>query len=481
MFDVALRMILNLKTKNLPSTNKKSKWKFTSFNLCKQKRSRLRHGPALLICFSIMVSFPAIAEPSSKLSEWLKISFEQQSRIQHLDEQFRAGVDGSDQGFEWRNLLKAEVTQEKFSITTELADMRTYLADSDSPLDSFMSNPIDILQANLSLPFSGLFKEENRGFIRIGRFTMDQGSRRFVARNRFRNTINSFAGVQARLENNRTSMEVFYTRPTKRRVSGDWIDNDPRLDKQSKDIFWGTYFTTKLTEQDSLQLYLLGADEKRDRPTNQRFEVLTTGARLFRNPMTKSWHYDLEAVYQFGDAPALDKMSQQIDHRAKYFHASFGYSIDASWQPRISFLYHYGSGDKDPSDDESNELDHMFGVPRPDFGPTGLFRAFQRVNTSSPGIILNLQPASNIDAYVRWQRPSLAESAQGWRTTRYRNPGNLGEDHLGNQLETRVRWHIKPDRLSIDTGYVWIDAGPYMELVNKGDSHYFYVQTILRL
>ena len=28
---------------------------------------------------------------------------------------------------------------------------------------------------------------------------------------------------------------------------------------------------------------------------------------------------------------------------------------------------------------------------------------------------------------------------------------------------------------------VWVDAGPYMDMVNKGDSHYFYVQTILRL
>ena len=428
-----------------------------------------------------MVHFSAVAEPISNLSEWLKLSFEQQSRMQHLDEQFRAGVDGSDQGFEWRNTLKAEVIKEKFSITAELADMRTYLTDSDSPLDSLISNPLDILQANVTVPFSNLFKEENRGFIRLGRFTMDQGSRRFVARNRFRNTINSFAGVQARLENNRTSMEFFYTRPTKRRVSGDWIDNDPRLDKQSKDIFWGAYITTKLTEQDSLQLYLLGADEKRDRPANQRFEVLTTGARLFRNPIPKAWHYDLESVYQFGDAPALDEVSQQIDHRAKYFHLSFGYSFDASWQPRVSFLYHYGSGDKDPLDHESNELDHMFGVPRPDFGPTGLFRAFQRVNTSSPGIMLNFQPATNIDAYVRWQRPSLAESAQGWRTTRYKHPGNLGEDHLGNQFETRVRWHIMPNRLTIDSGYVWIDAGPYMDLVDKGDSHYFYLQTILRL
>ena len=422
------------------------------------------------------------AQSDSGLPDWLSLGFEQQTRFQHLDGQFRAGLDGSDQGLEWRNILKADADFEGFSVTAELADMRTYFVDSGSPLDSFTNNPLDILQANVTVPFTGLFSEEDRGFIRIGRFTMDQGSRRFVARNRFRNTINSFGGVQARLENGNTSLELFYTRPTSRRVSGDWIDNDPRLDKQSSDFFWGGFFTTQLTtEADSLQVYLLGADEKRDRPANQRFDVLSTGVRLFRNPAAGRWHYDTEALYQFGDAPALDDNSPLRDHEAHYFHLSLGYSFESSWQPRLSFIYHYGSGDKDPMDDESNELDHLFGVPRPDFGPTGLFRAFQRVNTSSPGLMLNLQPASNVDAYIRWQRPSLAEEAQGWRTTRYRHPGNLGEDFLGDQLETRVRWHLFSGKLTIDGGYAWINAGPYMDLVNKGDSHYVYLQTIVRL
>jgi hypothetical protein len=36
------------------------------------------------------------------------------------------------------------------------------------------------------------------------------------------------------------------------------------------------------------------------------------------------------------------------------------------------------------------------------------------------------------------------------------------------------------NKLTIDGGYVWINAGPYMDLVNKGDSHYVYLQTIVR-
>ena len=452
--------------------------------LYRRIRESSRRRIVLLFPTLLLVIAPPIQAQTdgSGLPDWLSLGFEQQSRMQVLNGQFRAGLDGDDQGFEWRNALTVNMDFESFSIETEIADMRTYFTDEDSPLDSFFTNPLDILQANVNIPVSGLFSEDDKGFIKIGRFTMDQGSRRFVARNRYRNTINSFAGVHAGWERGNTSIELFYTRPTQRLVDGDWIDNKPRLDKQSKDFFWGAYLTTPLTAQsDMVQLYLLGADERRDRPGNQRFDVLTTGVRLFRNPAAGEWHYDTEAVYQFGDAPALDANSALLDHKAHYFHFSLGYSFEAAWRPRLSFIYHYGSGDKDPLDNESNELDHLFGVPRPDFGPTGLFRAFQRVNTKSPGLMLNLAPARNVDAYVRWQRPSLAEETSGWRTTRYRHPGGLGETFLGDQLESRVRWHLFDNKLTVDGGYVWINAGPYMDLVDKGDSHYFYLQTIVRL
>lgn len=448
------------------------------------RQKLISHGLRFSILSNLLVFTSSVLaqNSSSNLPDWLSLGFEQQSRMQVLDGQFRAGLEGDDQGFEIRNTLTAKASFDRFIIETEIADMRTFFTASDSPLDSTTNNPLDVLQANIMFPFTGVFSAEDEGFIKVGRFTMDQGSRRFVARNRFRNTINSFAGVHAGLESGNTSVELFYTRPTLRRVDGDFGDNKPRLDKQSDDIFWGTFLTTQLTAQsDRLQLYLLGADEKRDQPSNQRFDVLSIGARFFRNPAMGRWHYDAEALYQFGDAPALDAVSALRDHEAEYLHLSLGYTFASNWQPRLSFLYHYGSGDKDPSDNESNALDHLFGVPRPDFGPTGLYRAFQRVNTKSPGLMLNLQPTSNIDAYIRVQRPELAEQAQGWTTTRFRHPGNLGETDLGTQWETRVRWNLLDDKLTIDGGYTWIDSGPYMDLVNKGDSHYFYIQTIVRL
>ena len=434
-----------------------------------------------MVCLGVLN--PAMAQDrSSSLPDWLSLSFEQQSRIQVLDGQFRAGLDGDDQGFEWRNTLQASANFDGFSVNTEFADMRTYLVDDDSPLDSFTNNPFDFLQANVSFPVSGVFSAEDEGFIKLGRFTMDQGSRRFVARNRYRNTINAFTGVQARLENGNSYIDMFYTHPTIRRVDGPRIDNDPHPDDESSDkIFWGAFLGTGLTQQDMLELYVLGLDENRKQPANQRFDVIGTGARLYRSPAAGRWNYETEAMFQSGDAPALDATSPLRDHSARYLHLTLGYTFESAWQPRLSFIYHYASGEKNPLDNESNALDHFYGVPRPDFGPTGLYRAFQRENINSPGLMLNLQPASHIDAYLRLQRYSLAAEATGWRTTRYRHPGGLGEDQLGTQLEGRLRWRFMDNKLTIDGGFAFLFAGAYMDQVNKGDSRYFYLQTIVRL
>ena len=116
----------------------------------------MRFITLLLATSSVLAAIPINAQPKSHLPDWLSLNFEQQSRMQHLDGQFRAGLSGSDQGFEMRNLLKAEATSESFSVTAEFADMRTYLVDSGTPLDSFTNNPLDILQANLTLPLLSL-------------------------------------------------------------------------------------------------------------------------------------------------------------------------------------------------------------------------------------------------------------------------------------------------------------------------------------
>ncbi len=415
---------------------------------------------------------------------FLSLEVEQQSRMQFLDGQFRAGLEGSDQALELRTLLKATLQFEKLSVVTELADMRALRADQGTPLDGTIVDPLDILQLNLRFPIANIFGRDNEGFVQVGRFTMDQGNRRWVARNRFRNTINAFSGVHASVRDGNNGFQFFYTLPTNRRNDGDLLDNKPLADNETGDThFWGLFFDTLLPgEQDHFETYLYGLNESRHAAESPlRNRLLSTGMRLFRNPQPGSWHYEGEVMLQTGDAPARQVGVGAEKQRAHYVHLETGYSFSAPWQPRLSVIYDYASGDRNPLDNENNSFDSLYGVPRTEYGPTGIYRAFVRNNINTPGLLLNLQPAKNIDAFIKLQDYSLAAEQQGWRTTRYQHPGGLGETGVGTQLETRVRWHVLGGNLTLETGFTWLDAGSYMDNIGKGDARYAYLQTILRL
>lgn len=132
------------------------------------------------------------------LPEWLDISGTQRTRYETLDGQFRAGRTGSDQMLALRTTLRLEAKSERFSAVIETIDSRQKLADTDTPIDAGMVNALELLQGYGAIRFDGPFATDSRSELRLGRQTMDVGSRRLVARNNFRNTINAFTGLHYR-------------------------------------------------------------------------------------------------------------------------------------------------------------------------------------------------------------------------------------------------------------------------------------------
>ena len=84
-----------------------------------------------------------------------------------------------------------------------------------------------------------------RSVLRAGRFTLDIGSRRLISRNRFRNTSGGFTEVEWRWTGpNNARTRASSTLPVERRVSGNILDNGPRLDKEWTNVrLWGVHFS----------------------------------------------------------------------------------------------------------------------------------------------------------------------------------------------------------------------------------------------
>lgn len=437
-----------------------------------------------IILFLTTVLVSVISSASDRLlnaalsaPEWLSIKGESRIRYEHLDEQFRVGLNGSDQGLFWRTNLHAEAKLGGASLVGELLDARQILgvADEGSPLGTSTVNPLDVLQAYVSVP-TGRFLSLDAGAVKVGRFTMNVGSRRFVSRNSTRNTINSYAGIdwQGR-DKSQNTWRAFYTSPVQRRVDGDPLNNRGKTDQILRDVsFWGLYFSPK-KERINSEWYLFGLNEEDD--TNQATadrELYTLGARFWKKPEVNQWDFQIETAYQWGSSHRSRSNNITQDNSAYFIHTEVGYQFDSPTAPRLIFEYDYVTGDADADDNETESFDTLFGSRRFDFGPTATFGPFVRNNLSAPGIRVQWQPSSRSKAHVFVRGFWLASDEDGVRAARITAEQAGSDRYVGTQLAARWQWNAIPNRLKFDISAAYLNAGDVLHNVDKNDSTFVY-------
>nr|WP_241263413.1 alginate export family protein [Parahaliea mediterranea] len=410
--------------------------------------------------------------------DWLSLTFDQQTRFEALNQDFEDN-ERYDHALVARTNLRADMDFESFDVTVELMDSRVFMVEDDTPIGSAMVNPMDFLQAYVELG-------DEAFSVKLGRFTQDVGARRFMARNRYRNTINAFDGVNAHWQlGDDGALRAFYSFPVERRYKGDPRDNRMKMDRSHANQRFGglVYENSRLPFGSAGEIYLLSLDEDDagNLQTRNR-QLYSLGARAFRKPSPASYDYELEALVQEGESRKSTAVTDTdtLDHSAQFLHAEVGYMFDAPWQPRLQAHYDYASGDKDASDDENNGLDSLYGVPRGDFGPTGLYRIFIRNNISSPAVRLELQPTASLRLNTELRDARLASVNAASSSTGLTSATPGGERHLGTQLETVLRWQAIPGRLRVETGIAYLWAGSALADQGIDDKYYTYLQTNLR-
>jgi hypothetical protein len=442
----------------------------------------------LLSC--LLLNFSVYAENSPwrlsknfEMPEWLSISGSHRTRFENLNNQYRATRDGGDQVFLFRTLVLAEVKLQRFTLGMELEDARAELADSGTPLTTSVVNPLELLQAYVDMTINDLFVEGSKSTLRGGRLTMDIGSRRLVARNRYRNTLNAFTGVDWQWSGpNKSRVRLFYTLPVQRRVSGNILNNNARFDKEREEVsFWGVYYSPgKMPWGDKGEIYFFGLneDDTRDLATANR-EIYTTGFRLFRTATKNKFDYQFESIFQFGESRTSSSATVDLDHFAHFQHVEVSYTFDSKWSPRLQLQYDYASGDDDSDDADNNRFSTLFGARRFDFGPTSIYGPFARSNLSTPGMRLTIMPRKNVKVFAALRGFWLASGDDDWTTARISKVAGQSANYIGTQIETRLLWDIFPGNLRLEAGAAHIFAGELMDNATKGDTSYFYTQASL--
>ncbi len=409
--------------------------------------------------------------------------------MKHWTDSFDWGETAAIRAYAMRTLLMSRFKAEPGQAVVELIDSRRYLADEGSPIDTTQVDAFDVLQAHVQYD-AGEIIPGGTNTLRAGRQTVDLGSRRLVARNAFRNTINAFTGLDWLWEADGGGwVRAFYFLPV-RRLPEDrpsLLDNDVVLDSQTFDSsrFGGVYGEVPgLPSRVRLEAYYLHAHDEPSIRTRAR-DLHTPGLRLFREGNPGDWDFEVESTFQMGRSQqSVLPGSPRRDHFAHFQHAGVGYTLDVRWRPRFGFRYDFASGDREPGDDKNGRFDTLYGARRFELGPTGIYGAVARANLSSPEYNIVVRPYRSVEVGVSHRFLWLAEARDAWTPSGIVDPSGASGTELGHQLDLRLRWHALPGNLRMETGYAHLFAGDFIQTaplaVEKGDTRYAYVEAVVQ-
>lgn len=425
--------------------------------------------------------------------EGLAISATVRSRIETIDGQFRPARPENDTMLSLATMLAAEYDSGTVRLGGELWDARAYVQDRNSSAGTTEVNALELVQAYVRLDLGDQSKQPSglRATVTAGRFTLDVGSRRLVARQRFRNTTNAYTGVHADLAApGGHRLQLLWSMPHLRLPDdAEGIrDNRVAWDQETTDLqLYGAHLTVPRVLGGSLELYGFGLSERdsADRPSRNR-RLGTPGMRLFRKPAAGKWDHDVEAVYQFGKVRRTTAPADiaDLDVSAWFTHAEVGYTIAGGWKPRVSAHFDGASGDGNRPG-KFGRYDTLFSARRFELGPTGLFGAVQRANLISPGLRLEVTPSKRVDGFVMARALWAEDPRDSFSTTGVRDASGASGRHAGTQVEGRVRYWIVPGLLQADMGAALLDKhGLLRNAPNApatGDTTYAYLDLILTL
>ena len=396
--------------------------------------------------------------------DWLSVTGSFRLRYEHMENTFRVVGPSQDELLVSRLRIHTRVSGERFYGGFELQDSRAWLHQDLTPLGTDDVNALEPLQLYVGYRTDTLD-------IQLGRITMDVGSRRFVALNRTRNTINGFTGINTRWTlPGRRSLQAFLTMPVARlpnNIERDRLrDNDFELDQEHKEnVFWGLYLSgVGLSGGLDSDWYLFGLHEK-DRPSlpTRNREFLTAGLRLRK--ATDSWAFEFESALQYGETRAtlLPIDVTDLDHRAWFAHVELSRNLVGRWEPSVILRFDYASGDKDPDDGEFNRFDTLFGARRWEFGVTGIHGVFARSNILSPGLGLRLKPRPAFDLRFDYRPAWLASDRDFLTTAGLRDRDGNSGSYIGQQLDARLHWKPSSSNLSVDITAAYLWKGEFLE------------------
>ncbi len=419
---------------------------------------------------------------------WLDIGLDHRTRYEFRSNDIRRTDLTLDQPFLLRSRAYLGIKEilDPLRGAVEFQDSRRY--NGKFPPDDRDFNYYELIQAYGELYFKGALGEDDRKQqrplrFRAGRMAYEALDRRFIGRNEWRNTTNTFEGFRLNLgqEANDWEVDLWAYQPVRRLLT----DFDQRIENQ---WFYGAItHLRRWSDIITLQPYYMGLRQDGSKAPGQiDREIHSPGLRGYGKIGNTNLDYDFNLIYQFG-------RNGTQRHDAHGYTLEAGYTFKHSWKPRISAFYGYATGDRDPNDNVNNRFERFFGFARP--WSADDYIVFE--NVKAPKIKLELQPVKDLrlDGGYSWYW--LASSTDRFNnlldgnTSARPNPGfnrditGRSGDFIGHNFDIRARYKLT-ERIDTTVGYSHFVSGNFTRNRqvaalgrSPGSSDFFYVEVML--
>lgn len=420
------------------------------------------------------------------MPEWLEGTLEQRTRYETFDTPWQKDQTGGQHQIPLQTVLWLEAHKNGYRAGFEFWDARQFGAKPEYTLNNTMVNVADFAQMYAAWSTQRL-ADTSLGFeAKGGRYTLDLGSRRLIARNVYRNTTNAFTGLTFRLRDGAGlwQIQAFANQPVLRLPEDkpQLLNNDWAWDRELE----GSVFTGALAEADGLpfgihsELYLYYLGEDASSPLNR--SLFTPGLRLYRSARKGEFDFEGETIGQTGSARPSRTATEALEVAAYFEHIQAGYTFDLPWDPRILVQYDYATGGR--TGKISHSFDTLYGARRWEYGPTGIFGAFARNNINSPGTRLFVIPHRDVTAFLAYRAWWLADDKAAWVPANLVDATGKAGDFIGQTVEISAHWDAH-DNIALEAGWTCLIKGEFAKNApgapaNHDNVNYVYVQSELR-
>lgn len=400
---------------------------------------------------------------------WLELGLESRMRYEHRHNDIRRIEGGNDDPFFLRNRAWIGIKDilDPFRFAVEFQDSRVY--NNRFVTTDQERNEYDLINAYGELYFKKALGVDDRGNdrpvrFRVGRFAYEATDRRFIARNEWRNTTNSFEGFRINVgrEANDWEVDLFGMQPVRRLQT--------QFDRANNHLWtFGAIGTwRRWSDIVTIQPYYMGQMQSADpdgfTATNRLDrEIHMPGFRAYGN--VGSW-FDFDVSYN-------RQLGQTGPNRieAQGYTIELGKTFDHAWKPRIGLFYGYASGDKNPNDNVDNRFDRFFGFARP--WSADHYVIYE--NLKAPKIRFEFSPTQKLGFEMGYGGYWLASSTDrmfdildGNISNTIKDPGfnrdrtGKSGDFGGHAFEGRIRYQAT-SRISTTLGYTHFTAGEFVK------------------